>query len=173
VRYNLDKLSFGRKLRLALPWAALALALDLGAKWLVLRELDFMEVRPVTGFFNLVLVENQGAAFSLLSGHGAYQGLKMALLAIVAMVPLVYFLREATRNSVLASLGLIFGGALGNIHDRLRYDAVVDFLDFHFRESHWPAFNLADVAIVLGVAILLWASLGEGRSKKPPKKKVN
>jgi signal peptidase II len=142
------------------------LALDLGTKQLALRELELLEVRPVTSFFNLVLVENQGAAFSLLSGRGSYQGLKMALLASLALAPLLYFLLDARRPSSFFALGLILGGALGNIHDRLRYNAVVDFLDFHFQGHHWPAFNLADAAIVVGVGILLWVSLREGRPKK-------
>lgn len=148
----------------ALPWVILSLGLDLATKQLVLREFTLLEVRPVTGFFNLVLVENQGAAFSLFSGEGSYQGLKMALLAVLAMIPLIYFFLDAKRSSVLAALGLILGGALGNIHDRLRYNAVVDFLDFHYLDHHWPAFNVADTAIVVGVGLLLWAGFKEGRS---------
>jgi signal peptidase II len=148
------------------PWALGSLALDLATKAIVLREFDLLEVRPVTWFFNLVLVENQGAAFSLLSGQGAYQGLKMALLAVLAMVPLAYFFVDAKCKASLLGLGLILGGALGNIHDRLRYNAVVDFLDFHFRDSHWPAFNLADVSIVVGVGVLIWVSLRSDRGQK-------
>jgi signal peptidase II len=164
-------LTFFRKLWLVLPLTALTLVLDLGAKRWALTSLSLLEVRPITGFFNLVLVENQGAAFSLLSGEGAHQGLKMALLATVALVPLIFFFVDAKRKSTLIALGLVLGGALGNIHDRLKYNAVVDFLDFHFQERHWPAFNLADVAIVIGVAILLIVTLTEGRSPKKPKRK--
>jgi signal peptidase II len=163
VRPDVDKLTAGRKLRRLIPWAALTLALDLAAKWLALREIGLSEVRPVTGFLNLVLVENQGAAFSLLSGEGEWQGLKMALLAAAAMVPLGYFFADAKRLSAVSALGLILGGALGNIHDRLRRGGVVDFLDFHLQGRHWPAFNLADAAIVAGVAALLWVTLREGR----------
>ncbi|MDR1608464.1 MAG: signal peptidase II [Deltaproteobacteria bacterium] len=143
-----------------------SLILDLAAKALVLREFEILEIRPVTGFFNLVLVHNKGAAFSLMSAEGSYQGLKMALLALLAMLPLAYFLVEAKTKLSLAALGLIVGGALGNIHDRLRYNAVVDFLDFHFRDYHWPAFNLADVTIVIGVGLLMWACLKQGRAQK-------
>jgi signal peptidase II len=141
-----------------------SLGLDLLTKQLILKKFFLFEVLPVTGFFNLVLVENQGAAFSLLSGQGTYQGLKMALLALAAMVPLIYFFVEAKRSIVLTALGLILGGALGNIHDRLRYNAVVDFLDFHYLDHHWPAFNMADTAIVVGVGLLFWASIKEGRN---------
>jgi signal peptidase II len=142
------------------------LALDLTAKWLVLRELELYEVRPVTSFFNLVLVENKGAAFSLLSGDGDWQGLKMALLAGVAMIPLGYFFASAEKLSAVSALGLILGGALGNVHDRLSHNGVVDILDFHLYGRHWPAFNLADAAIVAGVAALLWVAFREGRGSK-------
>ncbi|MDR1394829.1 MAG: signal peptidase II [Deltaproteobacteria bacterium] len=166
MRSDKHKLTFRRRLLLTLPWAVLTLGADWLTKQAVLSSFELFEVRPVTSFFNLVLVENQGAAFSLLSGEGSYQGLKMALLALLAMVPLVYFFYEAKLRRALAALGLILGGGLGNIHDRLSYNAVVDFLDFHLQDRHWPAFNVADAAIVAGVGLLLWASFRECRPKK-------
>jgi signal peptidase II len=112
-------------------------------------------------FLNFVLVRNTGAAFSMLSGTGAGQGVKMALIALLAMIPLAVFYRQAGDRDrlTLVSVGAILGGAVGNIHDRLRYGAVTDFLDFHWGASHWPAFNLADVFVVLGIAWILWATL--------------
>ncbi|MDR1166623.1 MAG: signal peptidase II [Deltaproteobacteria bacterium] len=155
-----------KKLVTVLGGGLVVAALDLASKTLVLRHFSYLETLEITGFFNLTLVGNQGAAFSFLSGTGAYQGLKMTLLALVALLPIVYFFRQAREEDKLAlgSLALIVGGAVGNIHDRLRYGAVVDFLDFHFRDAHWPAFNVADVAICVGVALLLVASLKRSQS---------
>ncbi|MDR1658095.1 MAG: signal peptidase II [Deltaproteobacteria bacterium] len=145
-----------RKALLVLIPAAIFLALDLATKQWALVNLSFHETRSVTSFFNLVLVNNQGAAFSLLSSNGPGQGLKMAGLALLAMIPLIYFYRlaEATDRSFLVGLGLTLGGAAGNIHDRLRYGAVVDFLDFHLGSRHWPTFNVADIAVCVGVGLL-------------------
>ncbi|MDR0550046.1 MAG: signal peptidase II [Deltaproteobacteria bacterium] len=171
MRSDLNQLTLGQKLKVLLPFTGLALVLDLAAKWLVLSEMTLMEVRPVTSFFNLVLVENKGAAFSFLSSQGSYQGLKMAGLAIIAMAPLGYFVVESKNKTAIKALGLILGGALGNIHDRLRYDAVVDFLDFYYRDHHWPAFNLADAAIVVGVVVFLVVTLREDRLKNAKKLK--
>ncbi|MDR2200176.1 MAG: signal peptidase II [Deltaproteobacteria bacterium] len=139
-------------------WAALPVfLLDLGSKELVLRGLQLEESRELCSFFNLVLVMNSGAAFSLFAGDGGGQGLKMALLSLFALVPLgvLFYLARKEERLQIASLGLVFGGAWGNILDRLRHGAVVDFLDFHLGDRHWPAFNLADVAVVLGLAFFL------------------
>ena len=144
------------KFRRFLIPALLAIVLALATKaWaLVAIELGFS--RPVTDFLNLVLVRNQGAAFSLFSGDGPGQGLRMAALALVSMLPLIWFYRQAAfrDRALLIGLGFVLGGGVGNIHDRLRYGAVVDFLDFHLGEAHWPAFNLADVAVCLGAGLL-------------------
>ena len=146
------------KWRPTAAWGGAVLALDLGTKAAVSRFLSPGEaVAVINDFFNLVLAYNTGAAFSLLAGEGSpEQSLKMALLAVLALLPFLYFFIQAApgdRNR-LAALGLILGGALGNIHDRLRWGAVVDFLDFHWRGLHWPAFNIADTAICLGAGLL-------------------
>jgi signal peptidase II len=139
-----------------LLWAGLVLALDLFTKYLASSNLEYLEARRVTSFFNLVLVYNKGAAFSLFASDGSSQALKMSLLSLVATVPLIYFYRLSGPRDwwALGALGAIFGGALGNVTDRLRLGAVVDFLDFHWGERHWPAFNVADMAICIGVGIL-------------------
>ena len=146
------------KWRLTAAWGAAALALDLVTKAAAGRFLSPYEALPVVNdFFNLVLAYNTGAAFSFLAGEGnPGQGLKMTALALLALLPFLYFFIQAApdHRSRLAALGLILGGALGNIHDRLRWGAVVDFLDFHWRGHHWPAFNLADLAICLGAGLL-------------------
>ena len=161
------------KWRPTAAWGGAALALDLGTKAVSRCFLNSGETLPVIkGFFNLTLVCNTGAAFSFLADEGGPgQSLKMTALAAVALMPFLYFFIQAApgdRNR-LAALGLILGGALGNIHDRLRWGAVVDFLDLHWRGHHWPAFNIADLAICLGAGLLglsIWrakpASTGGG-----------
>jgi signal peptidase II len=149
--------SFKSKLALVLIPAVISLALDLLTKAYVVANFDLLTVKPVTGFFNLVLAYNTGAAFSLLSGDGPAQGYKMAGLALLSMIPLIWFYRLAAPKDkgTLISLGLVMGGAFGNIHDRLRYQAVVDFLDFHWGPKHWPAFNVADITVCVGLGLLV------------------
>lgn len=158
-----------KKWRRAAFWGLLILALDLGAKAAARRYFSPWEpLAIIPGFFNLVLTYNTGAAFSLLAGEsGPGQGLKMAAIAAASLLPFIYFFRKAQPGErlLLTSLGLIWGGALGNIHDRLRWGAVVDFLDFHWGEHHWPAFNLADVGVCLGAGLL---ALSIWREKPPP-----
>ena len=146
------------KWRPTAAWGGAVLVLDLGTKAAVSRFLSPGEaVAVINDFFNLVLAYNTGAAFSLLAGEGSpEQSLKMALLAGLAILPFLYFFVQTAPGDLrrLAALGLFLGGALGNIHDRLRWGAVVDFLDFYWRGHHWPAFNIADTAICLGAGLL-------------------
>ena len=168
------KLDFIKLRRLLIP-AVIALVLDLVTKSWALSSISPYGREAVTGFFNLVLVSNQGAAFSLLSGEGSGQGLKMTALALVAMLPLAWFYLHAScrDRALLTGLGLVLGGGAGNVCDRLRYGAVVDFLDFHLGEVHWPAFNMADVAVCAGAGLLALSVLfgrgptvSRGRSRK-------
>lgn len=136
--------------------AALVIALDQASKLWVLAQFSPGEVRPVTDFFNLVLVFNRGAAFSFLADAGGWQHWFFIGLAVAVAVWIVIMLRQHARERLLpAALALILGGALGNVIDRLRLGAVADFLDLHLAGHHWPAFNLADSAITLGVALML------------------
>jgi signal peptidase II len=157
-----------RKLPWTLSFCLLALILDLASKRLAVSLVGLGGSIEVGAFFNLVLVMNSGAAFSLLSGAGEGQGLKMAALALAAMIPLGILYRMALPEDKLelASLGLIFGGALGNIHDRIRFDAVVDFLDLHIGDRHWPAFNVADIAVVLGLLLFVLSLILKARKAK-------
>lgn len=137
--------------------AALVIVLDQISKAWVLGSLQFMEQVVVTSFFNLVLVFNSGAAFSFLANAGGWQKWFFVILASGISVWLVIMLRQHARDRLLAlALSLILGGAIGNVIDRLRFDAVVDFLDFHLAGMHWPAFNVADSAISIGVVLMLW-----------------
>jgi signal peptidase II len=115
-----------------------------------------LEPITVTGYFNLVMAWNKGVSFSMLAEHDArYPLVVMAL--IVSGFLFVWMWQEADK-AIALSLGLIIGGAVSNAIDRINYGAVADFFDFHLIGYHWPAFNLADSFIFIGVAILLWRS---------------
>lgn len=137
--------------------SAIVIALDLYTKSLVQTALQYGERVPVTGFFDLVLFHNRGAAFSFLAGAGGWQRLFFSAFAIAASVYIVYLLRKHPQQKLFClALSLILGGALGNLYDRLTLGYVVDFLFFHYRGWSWPAFNVADSAISIGVVLLLW-----------------
>ena len=137
--------------------AVVVIALDQLSKIWALGTLHMAEQVAVTSFFNLVLVFNAGAAFSFLANAGGWQKWFFVVLASGISMWLVAMLRQHARERLLAlALSLILGGAIGNVIDRLRFDAVVDFLDFHLAGMHWPAFNVADSAITLGVVLMLW-----------------
>jgi signal peptidase II len=135
--------------------AAIVLA-DQLTKWLVLSRFAPGERIEVTGFFNLVLVFNKGAAFSFLADARGWQTpLLVAFAAGAALIVSVLLLRSTGSRMFRAGLALILGGAVGNVIDRLRFGHVVDFLDLHAAGWHWPAFNVADSAITLGAALLI------------------
>jgi signal peptidase II len=112
-------------------------------------------VAPVLPFFNLVLTGNRGMSFGLFNNNAAMNTAVFTALAAVIVVALLVWLRRAHNALIRLALGLIIGGAVGNVIDRLARGAVVDFLDFHLGDWHWFAFNVADAAICLGVAALL------------------
>ena len=141
------------------PWLWLAgvfILLDQISKWVVLGTLQPGETRYVAPFWNWVLTFNPGAAFSFLSDAGGWQRWFFTLLALGVSGWIVVMLRQH-RNEFRLSLALtlVLGGALGNVIDRLRFGAVVDFIQWHVAGYYWPAFNLADSAICLGAALLL------------------
>jgi signal peptidase II len=150
-------------------WVAVALALavlDQAVKSLVQSQLAPGEVVPVTGFFNLVLVFNTGAAFSFLAGASGWQREFFITITVAAAVVIVVLLRRHASDRLFsAGLTLILGGAIGNLYDRLTLGKVVDFLDFHALGWHWPAFNVADSAITIGAALLILESLMSARRK--------
>ena len=150
------------ELRKALPWLAVAAAIVLAdrvTKLLVLESFAPGERLPVTGFFNMVLVFNKGAAFSFLAGASGWQTpLFAAISGIASVIITVLILRNTGNRMLCAALALILGGALGNLWDRLVWGHVVDFLDFHAAGWHWPAFNVADSAISIGAVLLILES---------------
>ena len=149
------------------PWLALVvlvLILDQATKTWVLANFRLMDRQIVTDFFNLVLVFNPGASFSLLANAGGWQKWFFVVLALGISLWLFSMLRRHAGERLLpAALSLILGGALGNVIDRLRFGAVVDFLDFHVAGYHWPAFNVADSAITVGVVLMLWNEFRRGK----------
>ena len=150
-------------LGLWLGLAAAVIALDQATKAWIMAVFQTGETLFVTPFFNLVLVFNRGAAFSFLAGAGGWQKWFFVVLALAISAWLAVLLRRHAGERLLSlSLSLILGGALGNVVDRLRFGAVADFLDFHAAGWHWPAFNVADSAITVGVALMLWHSFREG-----------
>jgi signal peptidase II len=150
-------------LALMLPWLILAVVvgvLDQLTKQLVMANLHYGQVIPVTGFFDLVLVFNTGAAFSFLAEHGGWQRWFFTVLALVISAWLITLMHQHRHEKLLpAAFALIIGGALGNVYDRIVHGAVVDFLHFHYAGWSWPAFNLADSAITVGVVMMLWGQL--------------
>jgi signal peptidase II len=152
------------------PWLGLALAIiavDQLTKIAIERVFDYGDVRPVTSFFNLVLTYNKGAAFSFLAGASGWQTEFLTTVGILASLFIVYLLaRHGTQRLFSLALALILGGAVGNVIDRLAHGHVIDFLDFHYAGWHWPAFNVADSAIVCGAALLILDELLRVRRSK-------
>jgi signal peptidase II len=140
-------------------WFVLAAALvvaDQLTKWAVLANFAYGERLPVTGFFNLVLAFNKGAAFSMFAQAAGWQTPLLIAFALAASGIVGYLLvRNPHKRLFSLGLALILGGAVGNLIDRVRFGYVVDFLDFHAMGWHWPAFNVADSGITVGAAILI------------------
>ena len=136
--------------------SAAIVAADQLTKWAVLASFAHGERREITGFLNLVLVFNKGAAFSMLADADGWQTPLLIVFALAAALIVSYLIvRNPGKRLLCLGLAAILGGALGNVIDRLRYGHVVDFLDFHAMGWHWPAFNVADSAICIGAALLL------------------
>jgi len=138
---------------------ALVVVLDQLSKYFVQEKLftgDSIEVIP--NFLNLILTYNPGAAFGLMAGlPDAVRYLALGTATVVALVAVMYFFMRDYRHDRFAqiALAMILGGAVGNIIDRIRFGMVVDFIDVFVGVHHWPAFNVADSAICMGVAIIV------------------
>ncbi|MDA0228967.1 MAG: signal peptidase II [Proteobacteria bacterium] len=154
-------------IRLGLPVTVLALLLDQITK-LVAHDSLWQPPRRVEllGFLDLVPVENRGISFGLFRGEGNTGVWLISAFALIICLCLGLWMSRVSRRWPAVALGLIIGGALGNVIDRLRLGWVIDFIDFHVSTWHWPAFNMADAAITVGVAIMLIDGLF-GTAKKP------
>ena len=152
-------------LRLGLPIALFWFVVDQATKWWILNHvMDPPRVIPITGFFNLVLGRNTGVSFGLFGDAPPWVLVAFAL--AIAAVMVVWMARAESRLTAIG-LGLIIGGAMGNVLDRLRLGGVTDFLDFYIGQWHWPAFNMADVGIVCGVGLLLLDSFLPSKRAEP------
>lgn len=137
--------------------SALVIMLDQATKWLVVANVS--KAISVTPFFNLVIAWNTGVSFSLFNGMGDVGAYLLIAMALIITLLFLYWLLQAARPLHALSYSLVIGGALGNVIDRARFGAVIDFLDFHAFGYHWPAFNVADMAVVTGISLLILLSL--------------
>ena len=157
-------------LRLGLVVAILVIVFDQATKWWIMAMvMQPPRIIPVTPFFNLVMGWNRGISFGLFDGDSAINVWVLPLVALAIVAALVVWLRRVQGVWLASAIGLVIGGALGNVVDRLRFGAVADFLDFHVAGYHWPAFNVADSGITVGVTMLVLDSLFLGGEK--PKNK--
>lgn len=142
----------------ALLTSALILALDQITKTVAVNYFaeKVIEILP---FFNLVLVWNRGISFGLFNKESDYGAYLLIALALVIIAFFIAWLRKTDHKPLQIAICVVIAGALGNVIDRLVYGAVVDFLDFHAFGYHWPAFNIADSAVVLGIAYILLDSI--------------
>jgi signal peptidase II len=128
---------------------------DQVTKWLALALMPLERFVPVTPFFNLVLVWNPGISFGMFGSAPSWSRWVLIGLTLLISLALIIWLRRESRLLPQLAIWSILAGALGNLIDRVRFGAVVDFLDFHIGGYHWPAFNIADSAIVIGAALLV------------------
>ena len=162
-------------MRLGLLLAAVLLAADQASKYWVLEVLDLPNLRSVPLFeagpvgLNLTMVWNRGVTFGLLSGDGPLNHIILAVVAAAIAGFLLRWMAKAETRAIAAALGAVVGGAIGNVIDRLRFGAVVDFVDAYGWGWHWYVFNIADAGIVCGVGVLLADALFR---RAPPAKEV-
>ena len=139
-----------------LGWALLILIADQLTKTLILGAYQLGDATPITSFFNIVRAHNTGAAFSFLSDAGGWQRWLFTGFGVAAALFILWQLRQHPEQKLFAfALASILGGAVGNVIDRMVHGYVVDFLDFYWGRSHFPAFNVADAAITVGAACLI------------------
>lgn len=156
-----------RNIKTWLWLAGLVILIDQISKWIVLGTMQPGDSRYVAPFFNWVLTFNTGAAFSFLSDAGGWQRWFFTALALSVSGWIVLLLRRHTSEFRLSlALTLVLGGAIGNVIDRIRFGAVVDFIQWHVAGYYWPAFNVADSAITLGAILLAWDQFG-GKPTRP------
>lgn len=146
--------------------AVIVLLLDQLSKWSALSHLRVGIPEPVLPFFNWLLLFNPGAAFSFLAQSSGWQRWFFTVIGIAAAIYIVWLLYKNQTDKLLCfALSLILGGAIGNVLDRIMYGAVVDFIDLHYSNWHWPAFNIADSAICIGAALIIWGELRKSFGK--------
>lgn len=160
-----------RTTQLGLAVAAAAVALDQFTKFLLLNVLGFAAMGEgasyrITPFFNVVLAWNRGVSFGLFPTDSVVGRIILIGFSLAVIAALGVWLSRTADRLVAVGVGMIIGGALGNVVDRLRFGAVADFFDFHAFGYHWYVFNVADAAIVIGVGLLVFESLFKGEHAK-------
>jgi signal peptidase II len=146
--------------------ATITLLLDQLSKWSALSNLKMGVPEQVLPFMNWLLLFNPGAAFSFLAQGSGWQRWFFTAIGLAACIYIIWLIRKSQNDKLLCiALSLILGGALGNVLDRLMYGAVVDFIDLHYANWHWPAFNIADSAICIGAALIIWGELRKSFGK--------
>ncbi len=160
--YMMKSLSLLRYLAIAI----IVLLLDQLSKWSALSNLQMGVPEPVLPFMNWLLLFNPGAAFSFLAQGSGWQRWFFTIIGLAASVYIIWLLYKSQSEKLLCiALSLILGGALGNVLDRVMYGAVVDFIDLYYGNWHWPAFNIADSAICVGAALIIWGELRKSFGK--------
>jgi signal peptidase II len=163
----LAKTTWAERARTGLPWwvlAAAALVADFATKELVRSRMVEGESLHLAPFFNLVSARNSGAAFSFLADAGGWQRWFFVILAFMVSAVVAWMLSAKRDRLEAFAYAMILGGAIGNAIDRLVFGSVTDFLDFHLVGWHWPAFNVADIAICVGAACLVASSVNRPRA---------
>ena len=157
------------RILLALVLSVLIIVLDQWTKALIVNSFQLYESREILSWFNLVHVRNFGAAFSFLSSEGGWQRWFFTVLtSVISVVLVVWIVRlPAAEKLQRIAFTLVLGGAIGNLIDRVRLGYVVDFIDWHVAEHHWPAFNIADSAICIGVGLLFVQMFFMSKTKAP------
>ncbi|MCF8007177.1 MAG: signal peptidase II [Methylovulum sp.] len=155
-----------------LKWLGLSLlilVLDQASKLTIDATMPLYSSIAILPSFNLTYVRNTGAAFSFLSEAGGWQRWFFAALALSISVSIIIWMKRLQKHETLlaVALSLVLGGAIGNLIDRLAYGYVIDFLDIFYNTWHWPAFNIADAGITIGVILMLAESLGLTKHQDP------
>ena len=147
--------------------SAVVLAVDLYTKQLIQAAIAYGDSLSINAYFDLVRYHNEGAAFSFLAYAGGWQKVFFTTVALLAIVVMSYLIQKhRTEKLFCLSLALVIGGAAGNVYDRLTLGYVVDFISLHYQDLYWPAFNVADSAICLGVGLLILDSFKRPSSAK-------
>lgn len=145
--------------------SAIVVFLDYLTKKIIISKVMLYESISVSPFLNIVHVQNKGAAFSILSNLGNHYFIGISVIAIIAIV---VYLSRLSKGLELVALSLILGGAVGNLIDRIQIGKVTDFIDVFVGKWHWPAFNVADSALTIGIVLFLLANIKQGKETKEP-----
>lgn len=144
----------------------ITLLADQISKWWFIYELRLPDREIILlPFFKLVMVWNYGVSFGMFADKAESQKWLLSGLALAIIAVLLYWLKSAENKLVALAVGLVAGGAIGNVIDRMRFGAVADFFYLHYEDFYWPAFNIADSAIFIGVVLLCWESMVNGSQK--------